>query len=462
MTPALLEVDAASFRYRGARDATGPFSFSLADANVMLATGSSGAGKSTLARLCCGIIPHLYRGKVDGQVRLAGRRTTDVPLWQVTETAGLVGQNPAAQLVASTVAQEVAFGLDGLGLSRADTAARIDDALAWAGLADRIHADPRDLSGGEQQRLLIAASTARGPRVLVLDEPLSMLDAASGRRIVEMLEVRRERGAASLVFEHRVDLLEGLSGLERLSLGESAGAGGYDGADVTVEVPDFDRSFSVAVQGLTVRRDRLLLNAIDLDLRGGSVVALRGPNGSGKTTLLRVLAGLETDVEGRVEGPSGRCPRLGLAFQNPDLQIFNATVREEVVCGLPSVDEERYGRVAAALGLDSLEARPPLLLSEGQKKRLGIATILMRDGLDGVLLDEPTLGQDPFHRRRIGRLARALADAGALVIAATHDEAWARSWADREVVLERGRVVGDGPSAPEFEKSPALGDRETA
>lgn len=455
----LLEVRSVRFRYRGARDAAGPFALSLGDADVLLATGSSGAGKSTLARLCCGVIPHLYRGELAGEVRLAGQRTTDVALWRVTESAGLVGQNPAAQLVASTVREEVAFGLDGLGLSRADEATRIDDALVWAGLADRAGADPRDLSGGEQQRLLIAASTARGPAVLVLDEPLSMLDSASGSRVVEMLDARRERGAASLVFEHRVDLLETLPGLKRVSLGEAAASD--DAADAAVVVPEFDRSFRVDLRGVSVCRDRPLLTGIDLDLRGGSMVALRGANGSGKTTLLRVLAGLETKVEGRVACPSGRRPRLGLAFQNPDLQIFNASVREEIVCGLPTVDEERYHRVVEALGLAWLEARPPLLLSEGQKKRLGIATILVRDGLDGVLLDEPTLGQDPVQRRRIGRLARALADAGALVIAATHDEAWARAWADREIVLERGRVVGDASSA-RVEESSVPRDQEVA
>ncbi len=461
MSQDLLEVRSVRFRYRGARDAAGPFALSLGDADVLLATGSSGAGKSTLARLCCGVIPHLYRGELVGEVRLAGRHTTDVPLWRVTETAGLVGQNPAAQLVASTVREEVAFGLDGLGLSRADTAARIDDALVWAGLVDRAGADPRDLSGGEQQRLLIAASTARGPSLLVLDEPLSMLDSASGERVVEMLDARRDRGAASLVFEHRVDLLAELSGLKRLSLGDSCAAR-KEGPDSHVGVSEFEPSFRVDVRGLSVRRDRPLLAGIDLDLRGGSVVALLGPNGSGKTTLLRVLAGVETNVEGRVEGPSGRRPRLGLAFQNPDLQIFNATVREEIVYGIPTVDEERYRRVVEALGLASLEARPPLLLSEGQKKRLGIATILVRDGLDGILLDEPTLGQDPVQRRRIGRLVRALADAGALVIAATHDEAWARAWADREIVLERGRVVGDASAAPEVGAPSLPRDQEVA
>jgi energy-coupling factor transporter ATP-binding protein EcfA2 len=179
-------------------------------------------------------------------------------------------------------------------------------------------------------------------------------------------------------------------------------------------------------------------------VQGGQVVAVVGRNGVGKTTLLRALAGLQT-YSGTVTVDGGR-PDLGLVFQNADLQLFNATVRDEILYRVPDPDMARYAWLLDVLGLSRYEDVPPLLLSEGEKKRVALATVLMRSPRHGLLLDEPSLGQDAVHKARLIHLARALAEAGQLVILTTHDLTLAAQ-ADRLLLLGSEGFVADGPPA---------------
>jgi energy-coupling factor transporter ATP-binding protein EcfA2 len=163
--------------------------------------------------------------------------------------------------------------------------------------------------------------------------------------------------------------------------------------------------------------------------------------------LLRALAGLQKHT-GTV-AVDGRRPDLALVFQNPDLQLFNATVRDEIPYHLPDPDASRYAWLLQALGLERYEQVPPLILSEGEKKRVALATALMRGPRHGLLLDEPALGQDAGHKGVLVRLIRALAEAGHLVIMTTHDLTLAAQ-ADRLLLLGVDGFVADGPPARVF------------
>jgi energy-coupling factor transport system ATP-binding protein len=132
-----------------------------------------------------------------------------------------------------------------------------------------------------------------------------------------------------------------------------------------------------------------------------------------------------------------------MVSQNPDLQLFNPTVREELLYGLDDVAPTRYRWLLGALGLSRYEAASPLLLSEGEKKRVALATALMSAPRDGVLLDEPSLGQDAVHKAYLMHLARVLADTGRLVVMTTHDLTLALH-ADRLVLLGHDGVLADG------------------
>jgi energy-coupling factor transport system ATP-binding protein len=201
----------------------------------------------------------------------------------------------------------------------------------------------------------------------------------------------------------------------------------------------------LVVENLRVRLGgRDVLRDLNFTARGGQVLAVVGRNGVGKTTLLRALAGLQKH-SGAVT-INGAPPDLGMVFQNADLQLFNASVRDEILYRLPDPDIARYTWLLETLGLRRYEAVPPLLLSEGEKKRVALATVLMRCPCHGVLLDEPALGQDDAHKATLTRLTRALAAAGQLVILTTHDLNLAAR-ADRLLLLGPGGLVADGPPA---------------
>jgi energy-coupling factor transport system ATP-binding protein len=432
----LLEATDAAFCYPG-RDATvGPFSLAVGAGELHHIRGASGCGKSTFARMLSGLIPHLYRGKLSGAVHAGGVRTEDLALWQLSTRVGLVGQNPAAQLLAATVRDEIVFGLENLGLLPTEVQARLDAALDAFGLQALADRDPHTLSGGEQQKLVLAAVAARRPHVVVLDEALSMLDATAVHEVAAQVQRLRRDGAAVVAFEHRAPIDAWQPEASCRVLASAAPA------DTSLpQLPKRLDQFEIPVRELGVTRGgRRVLDGITLSLAGGQVVALVGANGAGKTTLLRALAGLQP-YTGRISDDHSRAPRLGLCFQNADQQIFNPTVRQEILFGNDGVDANLYRSVIDLLGLGPYEDTPPLLLSEGEKKRLALAILLTRPGLSGVCLDEPTLGQDDHHRRRIGRVVRQLAAAGYLCVVATHDLEWAAQWCDELVRLHDGRVV---------------------
>ena len=170
-----------------------------------------------------------------------------------------------------------------------------------------------------------------------------------------------------------------------------------------------------------------------------------GRNGVGKTTLLRALSGLQkyTGAARVITSQREQKPDLGMVFQNPDLQLFNASVRDEVLYRLPDPDMDYYRWLIAALGLKSYENTPPLLLSEGEKKRVALGLVLMRHPEHGVLLDEPSLGQDHAHKVILMRMLRALANAGQLAVITTHDLTLAAQ-ADRLILLGQDGIIADG------------------
>jgi energy-coupling factor transport system ATP-binding protein len=356
----------------------------------------------------------------------------------------LVFQNPSVQMLTVTTEQEIIFGLENLGLPPSTGEDRLEAALTHFGLEPFRRRSPQTLSGGEQQKLALAAIMARRPPVLVLDEPLSMLDSTAALRLVAHVIDLAQAGTAVIICEHRSEYLRTIPNLRILHLNGSA-APTPDPSDVP---PLPNRLSRVSRPTLNVDNlsidlgDRPILRDLSFAVQGGMVLAIVGRNGVGKTTLLRALAGLQR-YRGRIT-VGGQEPDLGMVFQNPDLQFFNATVHDEVLYRLDDPDLGYYDWLITMLGLGRYGETPPLLLSEGEKKRLALAVALMSDPRHGVLLDEPALGQDATHKRVLLRLARALSQAGQLVIFATHDLGLAAE-ADRLLILSQDGIAADGP-----------------
>ncbi len=450
----MLRANQVAFRYPQEGRGLPPISLEIMPGELALVTGPSGCGKSTLARCLMGLIPHLYRGELLGEVWLNGYRTRDVPMWQLAEKAGMLFQNPATQMLAPTVEDEIIFGLENLGLPRDEIRERLDTVLRRFDLTTLRGRSPQTLSGGEQQKLALAAVAARQPEVLVLDEPLSMLDTSAAGELIKHLERLSQAGRSIVVFEHRQEYLEGVEGLRLLTLdgkpkNEDALRGGVGLSP--------KGSFRLEIDGMRVTLGgRAILQNLSLSLPGGQIVAVVGRNGVGKTTLLRALSGLQKH-SGKVwiATPEGdQRPDLGMVFQNPDLQLFNACVRDEILYRLPDPDFGYYKLLLSILGLETYENTPPLLLSEGEKKRVALGLVLMWQPAHGLLLDEPSLGQDAAHKNVLMRVLRVLADSGQLVIMTTHDLTLA-SQADRLILLGTEGVIADGDTDTVLQDKPA-------
>ncbi len=471
----MIEIEHLSVRY-GAVCALDDVTLRVAPGEFVLVTGASGCGKSTLARCLNGLIPHAIPAALSGRVGVDGRVTTECAVAELATVVGLVFQNPATQLFNLTVADEVAFGARNLGLDAAEIARRVERALSATGIAHLRERALRTLSGGEQQRVAIAAVLAMGSRVLVLDEPTSSLDVAGTRDVMATLARVNAAGVAIVVIEHR---LGEVARLARRTILMDAGKIVADGATdeifnrrdllrqlglrrPSIELQD-DWTTLLAANG---RRDgapivelrgvhagygdAMILRGLDLALYPGEFTALVGDNGSGKSTLARVLAGLVKPRRGELRVGNGK--RLspgrdvGLLFQNPVHQLFCDTVDEEVRFGPRNYGaraDDSVEAILAATDLTALRARAVQALSSGQQQRTALAAVLaLQPRL--IILDEPTLGQDWRHLSAFMDLLVRLNEAGSTILLITHDYKLVHRYARRILLLRDGRIAADG------------------
>lgn len=211
------------------------------------------------------------------------------------------------------------------------------------------------------------------------------------------------------------------------------------------------------------------LAGINLSFNEGEKLVVAGPNGAGKSTLFLILNGILKPLSGsyffngkQVKYTNADLMQLrqnvGIVFQEPDSQIFAASVYDEVAFGplnlqLPHAQvRQQVAMALVALDIEKLKDRPPHLLSYGQKKRVTIASVLAMNPKI-IIFDEPTSGLDPLHAAEIIALLDELHQQGKTIIISTHDMNLAYQWANRIVVLNNGRVLGDGPASDIFKNT---------
>jgi energy-coupling factor transport system ATP-binding protein len=205
----MISIKNFSFRYRGAdRDAVSGVNLEIGDGEFLGIIGSSGAGKSTL---CCGvngIVPRRFPGDFYGEIRVNGMDTLEAGPEGLARGMCSVFQDIESQITASVVEDEILFGLENFAVPREEIGPRMEEALAAAGIADLRERTIQSLSGGQKQKVVIAAAAALRPGVILLDEPTGELDPQSSRKIFEYLALlNRERGATIVVIEQKIMLL---------------------------------------------------------------------------------------------------------------------------------------------------------------------------------------------------------------------------------------------------------------
>ena len=267
----ILEIEDLSFRYPDSpRSAVAKFNMTIAEGEIVVLAGPSGCGKSTLLRAVNGLIPHMYSGEYTGDVRVAGSSVKKSTMRDLAQKVGFLFQNPENQIFMFTVERDVAFGLENLGVPRAEMRSRVDEALSLLGIGDLAQRAPHELSDGQKQRVALAGVIAMRPRLVILDEPTSLLDPRTASELVELVSrLRKELGMTFVVVEHRLDLLVKVAdGLVVMNEGRKVLEGnpadvlfGGEAENYGVAVPAVTRVQKMLASAGLAPRDRLMTPA---------------------------------------------------------------------------------------------------------------------------------------------------------------------------------------------------------
>ena len=471
----------------------------IAPGERVLVLGPSGSGKSTLMGGLAGLLGGTEEGEATGSLTVDG-----VAPAEARGRVGLLMQDPEAQVVLARVGDDVAFGMENLGVAREEIWPRVENSLEAVGLSVPLDHSTTELSGGQKQRLALASILAMGPGLLLLDEPTANLDPSGVAEVRAAVETVVERtGATVVVVEHRVDVWASL--VDRVIVvadGAIAADGPLDevlaqqgdalrergiwlpGDDVAAEVgpaPEVPPASSDAtpiarVTDLTIgyAADAPVRSGIDLTIERGVSTCIVGVNGAGKSTFALTLAGLLPPLEGAVEvetsdGTAGDphewsskqlLGRMSMVFQEPEYQFLAATVAEELAIGprAAGMSEEEIAPLVdehlEALGLTALARANPMTLSGGEKRRLSVATALI-SAPELLILDEPTFGQDRGTWLGLVRLLRAALERGVTLVSITHDPAFVAAMGQRVVDLGQVGTRGATPADPTDEAGAA-------
>jgi energy-coupling factor transport system ATP-binding protein len=491
MAEALARATRFTYRYPEAdRPALRDVTLALEPGTFTVVTGLSGSGKSTVLRALCGLVPHFHGGQASGELSVGGMDVREHGPGELAAVCWTVFQEPETQVVLGGVRAELELPLEHRGEPPAAVGRGVEETALALGVGHLLDRRTDTLSGGELQRVAIAAAMVHGPRLLLLDEPTSQLDPVAGDELVwHLRRLNEDWGTAVVVAEHRLERC--LAAADRIIAfvdGEvacDADAGGFLDwaaghapalttpaarlfalaglrplpASVKEARAGLRRAGLVSAEGsdekpgpATRRRRRrrgarptpavacrelwyeiedgpTVLRGITLALLPGERVAIMGRNGAGKSTLLRLFKGLAEPTRGRVE----RAGEVALLLQNPgDYLIHDRAVDDAGVAGV------------ARAGLAGRERANPRDLSGGERQRLALEVVLAAGGCAAVLLDEPTRGMDRAHGDALTARIRELAAAGAAVAVATHDAEFAAAFAERVVLLGQGVVIADG------------------
>src|ERR1035437_3661032 len=485
------------------------------EGEMVLVVGSTGSGKSTLLRCVNGLVPHFSGGTLSGRITVDGRDTRTHRPRDLADIVGVVGQDPAAAFVTDTVEEELAYGMESLGVTGDVMRRRVEETLDLLGLADVRQRTLRTLSGGQQQRVAIGGVLAAHPRILVLDEPTSALVPVAAEEVLAALtRLVHDLGLTVLLAEHRLERVvqyaDRVVVVENGAVSSNLPAAAMAMSPVSPPIVDLGRLArwsplplsvrdarrvagpmrrvlasatparvvrSVTVTGhsesllsaraLVVNRGRrAVLRGIDLQVRAGEVVALMGRNGSGKSTLMAASCGQLPARGGSVRtgglDPASLKPRellrhVGLVPQDPGRLLYAESVGAE--CRAADIDVRAAPGTTRALvthlAPDVADSTHPRDLSEGQRLALALAIVLAGTP-PLVLLDEPTRGLDYGAKARLVASLRSLAADRHGVLVATHDVELVAVLADRVMVIADGEVVTAGPAASVLAGSPAF------
>ncbi len=470
-----------------------------------LVSGRSGSGKSTLLRLTNALVPYFSGGKVSGSILVDGINPLEYGPQVMSSHVGFVFQEPENQFVVERVEDEIAFSMENAAIPRDEMQIRVGNILRLLDIEPLRYRKVNTLSGGEMQRVAIAAALVLQPKLLVLDEPTSQLDPQAAQDVLTLLDqIRKEQGITILVAEHRLErVLQFCTHMLHLTAGKAITSCGtpseivalcelqppvvrlaqlrnWQPLPLSVEaaIPFAKKENFRSIQTETVKKSskdeqsnqpvfsvrnlsiaygtQPVLEDISFDLHRAERLVIMGPNGAGKSTLLRALIGLIKPNQGEillnsepiVQMHSAEiCRSVGFLPQDPNALLFSETVTQELETSLRNHQLPMDGNAIQEM-LDQLmlkEEGPtyPRDLSTGERQRVALGAMSITKP-QVLILDEPTRGLDQLAKNSLLALLKEWNTKGVTILMVTHDVELAASFASRVILLEEGHLIADG------------------
>ncbi|QKS70429.1 ABC transporter ATP-binding protein [Paenalkalicoccus suaedae] len=462
-----------SFSYEQDHPLLNNLSLTISEGETTILAGASGSGKSTLALCLNGLYPEAVEGYSTGELFFRDKSVTSFEKGELNQQIGIVFQDPESQFCMLKVEDELAFTLENIETPREEMADLISDVLEKIGITKLRHRDIHSLSGGQKQKVALAAVLLLKPTMLILDEPTANLDPQSRLEFVELIE---RLSMTTLIIDHQLE--DWLRFTDRMLVLSRSGelvlegkpmellrkhkneleAEGITFSPVYEELPHVDHGSEILrVQNLQFKRKKnVILTNIDFSIHEKEFVAIVGGNGAGKSTMLQLLSRLLKPTRGSIELHGTAITsfqelelreKMGFVFQNPEHQFITDSVEEEVAFGMEVRDESGIGaRVDDLLQrfhLKNHRRANPFSLSGGQKRRLSVATML-HEGQDILLFDEPTFGQDARTSSELLKIVKSLQEQGTAIVFVTHDMDLVDQYCDRALVFHEQELAFDG------------------
>ena len=446
--------------------------------------GKNGSGKSTLAKIIAGLT-----APDSGYVELCGEKvfentTAYADAYKnARKFIGALFQRPEDQIVTTVTEDDVAFGLENLNVEQHKMRKLVNNALEAVHMQNHRLSNPSLMSGGQMQKVALAGSIAMQSKLLVLDEPTSMLDSKSRENVDTLFDDLHKSGTSIVQITHRIDecqnadrilLLENgvlheicLEKLEsyfnnsKYSFSKKAQENINNYAKQSASISDSTHTNkAISISHLTVKYDDkspAVINDYSLDVNEGEIVAIMGENGCGKSTLAKALCGLLKAESGSIsvekipvsektskKNRQNLRKTIGYVMQLPEQQLFAETVREDVAYGPKNFGikgdalKERVDETLRLLNLENLAEKSPFSLSGGQQRLAAIAGVLaFRPRV--LVLDEPTAGLDFEASLRILEILRTLNNQGVTIVMITHNLQEAKALGARLVTLKANK-----------------------
>ena len=432
---------------------------------ITLISGASGCGKSSLLLSLAGAIPESVEGKLEGEICYKGKNIVEEGTPGIAGEIGYIFQDADSQLCTFTVEDEIAFGLENIRTPREEINKKIDYYLELVHIKHLRHRRLTHLSGGEKQKLAVAAVLAIEPKIILMDEPTANLDEKSTLEMATLIKELKEKHHKTIVLvEHKLSFFEEMidqviyfdqgevKALEKdlffdkmLPKKEYPSVGEIKGSDLVLSVDQVGFKYPAGEE---------VLKEISFQLKAGEILALIGKNGAGKSTLTKVLMGLYKPSTGHIylcgdeisnKSPRELGERMGLVFQNPEHQFLKMEVESELGLSLKvrgcqdDVIQAEVNRYLDLFNLEHVRHNNPFMLSQGQKRRLSTAAMMI-NGQKVLILDEPTYGQDYENLYQLMVLLTEINRTGVSILMITHDMDLVQACCHRAIEMEAGKI----------------------